>query len=176
MNTGAFFAKKLRVLLFAACMVLPLSGCGYQWQGSESAPVSSVLGNGGSTIKITDVEQSSLYPWISYYLRSQLHNEILIRKLAVWQEQGETDYNIKIRMPAFSVSTHISGTSDETLLNSGEVKLEIIVCEGGTESVVWRSGVLSYSEHFENQRENVTIRELLKKAIQRIVDRMQMTF
>lgn len=62
MNMGGFFARIARPLLLAAIISMPLTGCGYQWQGGEGASTSSVLGAGGSTVKIVEVEQSFALP------------------------------------------------------------------------------------------------------------------
>lgn len=176
MNVGAFFAKIVRPVVVVSVFALSLVGCGYQWQGGENAPTSSVLGVGLSTVKIVDVEQSSLYPWVPYYLRSLMRDEISLRRLAKWQDEGEADYTMEIRMPSFSVSSYVSNTEDLTLLNSATVTLEVIVHDGGSGAVAWRSGLVAYSEHFENQREHVAIRELLREVVRRAVDRMQLRF
>ena len=176
MNVGAFFTKMAHSLLVAAIMALPLAGCGYQWQGSENASASSVLGVGVSTVKIVGVEQSSLYPWVPYYLRSLMRDEITLRRLAKWQDDGEADYTLEMRMPSFSVSSYVSNTEDITLINAATVYLEVIVYEGGSGAVAWRSGLVGYSDHFENQREHVAIRELLREVVRRTVDRMQLRF
>ena len=176
MNMGGFFARIARPLLLAAIISMPLTGCGYQWQGGEGASTSSVLGAGGSTVKIVEVEQSSLYPWVPYYLRTLMRDEITLRRLAQWRDEGEADYTMEIRMPSFSVSSYVSNTQDITLLNAATVYLEVIIHEGGSDAVAWRSGLIGYSENFENQREHTAIRELLRVVFRRAVDRMQLKF
>ncbi len=175
MKIRDYCARAACRFLFVSFMLL-FSACGYQWQGSDSPSTASVLGNGFSTVKITNVEQSSLYPWIPYYLRSLMRDEITLRHLAEWQDNGEADYTMEIRMPSFSVGSYVSNTQDITLLNAATVSLEVILHEGGSNAVVWQSGLVVYSDYFENQREHTAIRELLREVVRRTVDRMQLKF
>ena len=60
-----------RDCLSGLLVCLMLTGCGYVWRGQEgSLSENSVLGNGSKTLKIKSVEQTSLYPWLTYQVRS----------------------------------------------------------------------------------------------------------
>lgn len=159
----------------ALCLVLCLlmGSCGYQWQGSDNLTVDSVIGDGSSTLKFGNVEQTSMYPWVPYYLRSIIRDEVNLRKLARWVDSGHADYTMSVRMPAFLMRSRVSDAEDVTLLNVAQVQLEIEISNGTTGEVVWRSGIISYSENYENTRESVAIREVLTQAVNRGLDRMQ---
>ena len=74
---------------------------------------------------------------------------------------------------AFARLADRSDAEDVTLLNAATVRLEIVIADGTTGDVVWRSGVVAYSENYENTRESVAIREVLAQAVYRVLDRMQ---
>lgn len=161
-------------LLLVLC--LWLGACGYQWQGLDNPTVDSVLGDGSKTLKIDKVEQSSMFPWVPYYLRSLIRDEVNLRKLAQWVDAGGADYTMTVRMPSFQIRSYASNAEDVTLLNAATVQLELIVYNGTSGAVVWRSGVISYAENYENTRESVAIREVLTQAVYRALDRMQQNF
>ena len=76
-------------LLSGLLVCLMLTGCGYVWRGQEgSLSENSVLGNGSKTLKIKSVEQTSLYPWLTYQVRSLVRDDINARNLAKWVDDG----------------------------------------------------------------------------------------
>lgn len=158
------------------CLCLMLTACGYQWQGFHTPAAYSVLGDGSKTLKIAYVEQSSLYPWVSYTLRSMARDEITMRKLAVWKDDGEADYTLGIRMPSFHISSYSSNREDVTLLYSANIQLELVVYHGTSGAVAWRSGLINYSERYENPTETAAIREVMTQAMYRVMDRLQQEF
>lgn len=166
-----------RAFFFAvAGLCLLLTACGYQWQGFGSPTLGSILGDGSKTIKIVKVEQASMFPWVPAFLRSLVRDEITLRKLAKWVDSGDSDYTLAIRMPSFQIRSYASNTEDVTLLNDATVQLELVVYHGASGAVAWRSGVVSYSERYENTRESVAIREVVTQAMYRALDRMQQNF
>ena len=77
-------------LLSGLLVCLMLTGCGYVWRGQEgSLSENSVLGNGSKTLKIKSVEQTSLYPWLTYQVRSLVRDDIHARNLAKWVDDGQ---------------------------------------------------------------------------------------
>lgn len=153
-----------------------LGACGYQWQGFNDPTVDSVLGDGSKTLKIDKVEQASMFPWVPYYLRSLIRDEVNLRKLATWVDSGAADYTMTVRMPMFQIRSYASDAEDVTLLNAATVELELVLYDGTSGAVVWRSGLISYAENYENTRESVAIREVLAQAVYRVLDRMQQDF
>lgn len=179
----AGFAQQIRhyvglSLSLGLCLglCLSLTGCSYQWQGFHTPASTSVLGDGSKTLKIAYVEQASLYPWVSYTLRSMARDEITLRKLAKWVDEGESDYTLGIRMPSFHISSYSSNREDVTLLYSANVQLELVVYHGASGAVAWRSGLIQYSERYENPTESSAIREVMTQAMYRAMDRLQQEF
>lgn len=167
------------VLAAALCCVgLLAGGCGYQMDGfsSSSSRSHSVLGNGSSTLRIEKVEQVTMYPWVQYYLRGIVRDEVNLRRLARWVDSGDADYLLTVTMPGFQTRSSISNRVDKTLLSDTTVRLELVVRSGKTGAVVWRSGVVSYSDKFEVVDESIAIREGLREALRRAIDRMQQKF
>ena len=162
------------------CLVLSLHllGCGYQVDGfsSSSSRASSVLGDGTSTLKIEHVEQVTMYPWVQYYLRGLVRDEVNLRRLARWVDDGPADYSLTINMPSFLVRSSVSNRVDNTLLSTSTVALELVVRSGRTGAIVWRSGLITYYDKFEAVDEGEVIQEGLKEALNRALDRMQQKF
>ncbi len=172
--------REKRRILFAACLVVSLflCACGYELDGfsSASSRAESVLGDGNSTLKVEHVEQVTMYPWIVYYLRGRVRDEVNLRRLARWVDGGQADYTLDIIMPHFHVRSYVSNRVDNTLLSETGVTLELIVRNGRNGVVVWRSGAISYDDRFETVDEESAIRDGLKEALTRALDRMQQKF
>ncbi len=169
---------KLLLMAAACCLSLAASGCGYGLDGfsSGSSRAVSVLGDGNSTLKIEKVEQVTMYPWVQYYLRGITRDEVNLRRLARWVDSGNADYLLAITMPGFRVRSSVSNRVDNTLLSDTTVQLELVVRSGKSGAVVWRSGVISYNDKFETVDEASAIRDGLKEALRRALDRMQQKF
>lgn len=167
-------------LLAAAvcCLGLLAGGCGYELDGysSSSSRAVSVLGDGNQTLRIEKVEQVTMYPWVQYYLRGITRDEVNLRRLARWVDSGNADYLLTINMPGFRVRSAVSNRVDNTLLSDTVVQLELVVRSGKSGAVVWRSGVISYYDKFETVDEASAVRDGLKEALRRALDRMQQKF
>ena len=157
---------------------LLVGGCGYQLDGfsSASSRAHSVLGDGNSTIKFDKVEQITLLPWVQYYVRGVVRDEMTLRRLARFVDDGKADYLLTVNMTGFSVRSSISNRVDNTLLSTTTVSLEVIVRSGKSGGVVWKSGRVSFSDKFEVVDEDMAVREGLKEAVRRALDRMQQEF
>ena len=174
-------ARKTWKGLFAAaacCLSLLVGGCGYALDGysSGSSRAVSVLGDGSQTLKIEKVEQVTMYPWVQYYLRGITRDEVNLRRLARWVDSGNADYLLTITMPGFRVRSAVSNRVDNTLLSDTLVQLELVVRSGKSGTVVWRSGVISYHDKLETVNEANAVRDGLKEALRRALDRMQQKF
>lgn len=172
--------KKWKSLLVASCMCLGLlaGGCGYQMDGfsSSSSRAHSVLGDGSRTIKFDKVEQVTLFPWVQYYLRDVVREEVNLRRLARWKDEGKADYLLTVNMTGFQVRSSISNRYDNTLLSTTTVSIEFIVRNGKTGAVEWKSGPVHYSDKFEVVDEDSAVRDGLAEAVRRGLDRMQQEF
>ena len=160
------------------CLSLFAGGCGYQMDGFETASsrAHSVLGSGSSTVRIDTVEQVTMHPWVPYYLRGIVRDEVTLRRLAKWVDSGKADYLLSITMPGFKVRSSISNKVDNTLLSDTTVALELVVRSGVTGTVVWQSGLIHYTDTVEVVDEASAIREGLKEVVRRGLDRMQQEF
>lgn len=172
--------RKWKGLLVASfcCLSLLVGGCGYQSDGftSSSSRAHSVLGDGSSTIKFDKVEQVTLFPWVQYYLRGLVRDEVNLRRLARWVDDGKADYLLDVKMTGFRVRSSISNRFDNTLLSTTTVALEFVVRNGRTGETVWKSGSVRYSDNFEVVDESSAVRDGLKEVVRRGLDRMQQQF
>lgn len=163
-------------LLSGLLVCLMLTGCGYVWRGQEgSLSESSVLGNGSKTLRIKSVEQTSLYPWLTYQVRSLVRDDINARNLAKWVDDGPADYTLTVRIPSFKVRSYGQYRS-ATQLYTATINIEFIVYDGKTNTEVWRSRKIHYSEKYENSNEESAIKSILEMAVRRCMDALQQRF
>ena len=160
-------------LLSGLLVCLMLTGCGYVWRGQEgSLSENSVLGNGSKTLKIKSVEQTSLYPWLTYQVRSLVRDDINARNLAKWVDDGQADYTLTVRIPSFKVRSYGQYRSASQLYTA-TISIEFIVYDGKTNTEVWRSGPIYYEENYENAKEESAIKSILEMAVRRCMDALQ---
>ena len=170
-----FIYKKIPMVLCAVFVLFSLSACGYTLLGTRADTRNSVLGTGDKTIAITKIEQSSLFPWLSYSLRTELHTEMNMRRLAKWVDVEKADYTMEAVLTSFEKRAYISGDDDETLLNLVAAQLTVTVYDK-EHKTVWTSGPVTYSENYENIREEEAIHEIIRELVYIVYDRMQSTF
>ena len=108
-------------------------------------------------------------------IRSQIRDDINARGLAVWKDSGETDFTLTVRVPSFQIRSY-GEYKNQTLLFTATIRMEFIVFDGKTNTEVWRSGLNSYSEQYENANEEQAIRETVRMAIRRCMDNLQQRF
>lgn len=167
-----FAATLLCVLL----VCLTLTGCGYIWRGQEgSLSEDSVLGTGSKTLKIKSVEQSTLYPWLSYRVRSLVRDDINARNLARWVDDGPSDFTLTVRVASFKIRSYGQYRSVNELFTA-TINMEFLVYDGKTNTEVWRSGPIIYQENYENADEESAIKSILELAIRRGMDKLQQRF
>ena len=143
---------------------------------TDHAGASSVLGDGTSLVKIEHVDHVTLYPWIPYYIRGVVRDEINLRRLGTMVNEGDADYLLEISMPGFRIRSSVSDRENNTLINVSDIKLEFFVRNGKTGTLVWQSGIISYQDWHEDIDEDNIIRDGLKETIRRALDRMQQKF
>ena len=159
-------------LLSGLLVCLMLTGCGYVWRGQEgSLSENSVLGNGSKTLKIKSVEQTSLYPWLTYQVRSLVRDDINARNLAKWVDDGQADYTLTVRIPSFKVRSYGQYRSASQLYTA-TISIEFIVYDGKTNTEVWRSGSIFYEENYENANEESAIKSILGKLLRQQVEEL----
>ena len=171
-------------LLSGLLVCLMLTGCGYVWRGQEgSLSENSVLGNGSKTLKIKSVEQTSLYPWLTYQVRSLVRDDINARNLAKWVDDGQADYTLTVRIPSFKVRSYGQYRSASQLYTA-TISIEFIVYDVDSvwlvhivsNTEVWRSGPIYYEENYENANEESAIKSILEMAVRRCMDALQQRF
>lgn len=177
-SEGRFFSRtgSLASLVLVLLTCLMLAGCGYVWRGQEgSRSENSILGAGNKTLKIKSVEQTTLYPWLPYMIRSQVRDEINARALAKWVDSGASDYTLTVRIPSFQIRS--SGEyRNQNLLFTATITMEFLVYDGKTNTEVWRSGIITYDENYENANEETAIKEIIQMALRRCMDSLQQRF
>lgn len=163
----------LRAVLLLYCLAaLPgLSGCGY----GLAADVPTVLGDGEATLKITGVEQPTMYPWVVYTVRSAMRNELTSRHLAEWVDSGKAQYNMHIKINHFTMRSAVSSRADETLIYNGNVSMTVTIRQDEDNAEIWRN-TINYSNQFDSDDDESAARSLFEQAVRRVADRMRNTF
>lgn len=156
------------LLVFGMC----LGACGYQLASSGS----SVLGDGTATLKIKEVDNPTLYPWLPHAIRSRLRDEIGARYLARWVDSGSADYEIQINIVRYSAREWIRSEVDTSQLYDTDLTIEAILYEGSTNKEVWRSGHISYSERFDQVDEKQASGDLITQVVRLLADQLRQTF
>lgn len=169
------FLQTLALLLPAGAGMLT-TGCGYTWRGEKgSLSEDSVLGNGSKTLRMNAVDQTTLYQWLPYQVRSQVRDDITARGLAKWVDSGPADYTLTVRVNSFQIRSHGQFEARNQLFTA-TINMELIVYNGATNTVAWQSGPIFYSDNFETSDEESAIKEVISMTIRRSIDLMQQRF
>ncbi len=169
----------MKKILILPCLLLTLftfSACGYKVHGLSSMPIQTVIGNGSSTLRVDSVEQSTLYPWLPYFVTSTIRDELALRKLAKWSTSLDSDYYLQAEVLSFDVSAYDEDYFGSATLSSATVTLVIQIFESSSNTQVWSSGNVSYSETYESTKADTSIREVLEEALELAFDNLQNTF
>ena len=158
------------VLPVLACLFL--ASCGYKLASEEP----SVLGNGEKTLKVKRIENPTLYPWLSYQMRTVLHDEINYRQLAKWVDSGEADYEIEIVVKRFNLQDHGYVSTGSSVMYSASMTMQMRLYDGSTNKQVWNSGDISYSRVYDTDNAQAATEELSRELIFRCLDRMRFVF
>jgi hypothetical protein len=166
-------SKNSPIRLPALCLaaLFLCGGCGY----GLSSDMPTVIGDSRSTLKISSVEQPTLYPWVVYTVRSSIRDEITARNLATWVEGGESDYSMHIKVNSFTMRGAVTTRADQPLLYTGSVRITVSIYKESDNSESWRA-TIDYSDTFENETEEEAARLLFIQASRRLADRMRNTF
>lgn len=169
------FLRTMPLLMTALSGVLT-TGCGYTWRGEKgSLSEDSVLGDGSRTLRMNAVDQTTLYQWLPYLLRSLVRDDITARGLAKWVDSGPADYALTVRVNSFQIRSHGQYEARNQLF-AATINMELIVYNGTTNTVAWQSGPILYSDNFETSDEESAIKEVIAMSVRRSIDLMQQRF
>ncbi len=166
--------KKLHFFLLSL-LLLSLTACGYQVHNLQGSPQQSILGNGSATVSIGTIEQSSLYPWVPYFITTTLRDEISLRQIAKWESFERSDYLINVNLSAMRIRAFDDSYINESEISSASVVISLSIHESKTGRSVWSTQV-NYTENYENPREDAAIREVIEEALKIAMDNLQATF
>ena len=160
-------------LVLLCAVTLLFCGCaGYQF----AADSPSILGDGTKTLKIKEVDNPSLEAWLPHSIRSVLRDEITARHLAVWVDQSPADYEITIKILAFTSREWMRDEYDVAVLFDNTLSIEAIVYDGATNKEIWRSGSISYSDRSDEPGAKAGAESIIQQVSQRLADRLRNTF
>ena len=161
--------------LFLACLLctgLLLTACGYKL----AADSPSVLGDGTKTLKIKEVSNPTLEPWLPAAIRSELRDAITARHLAVWVDQGPADYEIKVNVVGFTSRESMSSRTDIAMLYDNQLTIQAVIYDGATNKVVWQSGNITYFDRSEERGREGTTEMLIEQLMSRLTEKLRNTF
>ena len=174
LQTNSF--GRLGYMVALCLLAMSLTACGYGF-GSESASVLTPASPGVKpTIKVKSVENPTLYPWLSYALRSELRDELAARNMATWVDSGKADYEIALKVDSFTIRSWLTDSDDATSLYSANMNVIAIVYKGDTNEEVWRSSNISYSQSYESVQERAVAADLTRELVRRLVLNMRRAF
>ncbi len=166
--------KKFPLFIFLL-LILSLSACGYRVHGVNTN-TSTILGNRDITISIGEIHQSTLYTWLPYFITNSIRDEIALRNIGKWANQGKGEYSIDVRVASFKVSGLDSVIFEQVAISSASIQIEFTIFNEKSGEIVWKSGNVSYSESYTNPREDTAIEDVIHKAVQATFDRLQNIF
>lgn len=156
--------------------ILALAGCGYGL-GTEGPSVLDTPAEGGlPTLKFKSVENPTLYPWLSYVIRTELRDEIAARDIARWVDSGKADYELAITVENFVIRSWLTDTDNATTLYSASITLRGTVYRGDSNEEVWRSGTLQYSQSYDSIQERTVAADLTRELAHRFASAMRQNF
>lgn len=161
----------------AACMlILSLAACGYGF-GAETATILAPPPGGGlPTIKVKSIENPTLFPWLSYTLRTELRDELAARKVARWVDSGRSEYEIALKVSSFTIRSWLTDSDDATSLYSANMSVEAVVYSGDGNREIWRSGSVDYSHSYESVQEHTVAEDLTREIVRRLVVNLRRAF
>lgn len=154
------------------CTGLLLSACGYKL----AADTPSILGDGTKTLKIKEVSNPTLEAWLPAAVRSGLRDEITARHLAVWVDSGPADYEIQIDIKGYTSREWMSSRTDVAMLYDNKLTINATIYDGTTNSVVWQSGNISYSDRSEEVGQEGSTNRLIAQLMSRLSEKLRNTF
>ncbi|ABB39237.1 putative lipoprotein [Oleidesulfovibrio alaskensis G20] len=172
---GASAIRTAVLCAVLACVLFALQGCGgYRLAADEP----SVFGGPQATIRIREVVNPSLFPWVGAVIRAEMRDEITNRHMATWKDNGRTDYSIAVIVDKITVTGRATDTDDSDRLFSASVSLKAAVYDDNTNTVVWDSGFTSVSETYRtfSGTDQQAAYSAVRKATQYVVDRMRHSF
>ena len=167
----SFLNKYISQLALTLLLCATLGGCGY----GMASGIPTVLGDGKPTLKVTGVEQPTIYPWVVYTVRSTLRDEFAARNIATWVDGGSSQFNMHVKVNSFTMRSAVSSSADETLIFTGSVSLTATILNSSDNSEMWKQTV-SYSNEFNSDVEEEAARQLFTQAVRRLADSMRNTF
>ncbi|MEG2140549.1 MAG: hypothetical protein RRY20_07160, partial [Bilophila sp.] len=80
-----------------------------------------------------------------------------------------------VRVPSFQIRSY-GQYRNQNLLFTATITIEFIVYDGETNTEIWRSGIITYDENYENANEETAIKEVVHMALRRCMDSLQQRF
>ena len=167
----------LRSLLLCLTLLFCLltAACGYTIRGQQDAiPADSILGDGTKTLKIQSVDQTTLYSWLPYMVRSALRDGITERGLARWTDDTP-DYTISANLTSCFISNE-NNASGASQLFTVSIVMQFIVRDGRSNVELWNSGAIAYSDSFQFESENEAVRQVVNECVRMGLDKLQQRF
>lgn len=154
--------------LFAA---LTLTGCGYTFTNNQP----SLFGDGSSTMRIREVKNSTIYPWINQVLRTSMYDEITDRDIAVMTGSEDADYSMVIDIQKFTIDSRVRGKKNETLDYTITLTFTVSVYNKNNE-LVWASERTSLARSYPTSDARLAGTQISNLLVEKIVDKMRNTF
>ncbi|SIN69784.1 LPS assembly lipoprotein LptE [Halodesulfovibrio marinisediminis] len=159
-------------IVAALCLLasLTLTGCGYSLTNNQP----SLFGNGSSTMRIREVKNSTIYPWINQVVRSSMYDEITNRNIAIMTASESSDYSMVIDIEKFTIDSRVLGSKEETLEYTVNLVFNTKVYDDKNKEI-W-SGSASLSRSYPVSDARIAGTQLANLLVQKMVDQMRNTF
>ena len=157
---------------FCLLAALTLTGCGYKVTNSQT----SIFGDGSSTMFIRNVNNSTVYPWITQSLRTVMYDELTDRNIVKMTDSEDADYKMDIDISKFSTRSRVLGVKDEVLEYTVNLTFVANVYDGKTNELKWTSNSVSISRAYPTNDERLAGEEITRLLVEKIADQLRSSF
>jgi outer membrane lipopolysaccharide assembly protein LptE/RlpB len=126
-------------------------------------------------MRIREVKNSTIYPWINQVVRSCMYDEITDRNIAVMTASESSDYSMVIDIEKFTINSRILGTKEETLEYTITLTFSATVYDSKNEQI-WTSNSTSLSRSYPTSDARFAGTQITDLLVQAMVDKMRNTF
>ena len=163
----------LLIMIMVSLLVIP--ACGYRLRGTEGFYSSTILGDGTKTIMVSEVDQTSMFPWLPYMVRSSIVELIEQRGIAKVVATTPSDFVIMAKVTNYSNSNE-NNASGASYLYTIDLSMELVIRNGTSNAIIWRSGTVAYSKSFQSESEDTAVRDVANECVRRAFDKLGQDF
>jgi outer membrane lipopolysaccharide assembly protein LptE/RlpB len=150
-------------------LLVLLTGCGYSFGEGDA----SVLPPQYRTVAVEEVNNPTTLAWLEPRLRRLLRDELHNRGTLAWaDDKAGADALITLDIERYYRPTAVEGADDRTLLSEAIFVFSATIRSATDDSVLWRSGRITENWPYDYGSGQEADKEVTRRGIQILADRM----